>query len=70
MFVCICRSVTDKDIARAVEDGADSLRAVRETLDLGSQCGKCVVEAATIVKQTKASMKQNKASAELAYEVA
>lgn len=63
MFVCICRSVTDKDIALAVESGADSLRAVREVLDLGSQCGKCVVEAANIVKETKDAMA-------LAYEVA
>lgn len=63
MFVCVCKAITDKDIAQAVENGADSLRAVREALDLGSQCGKCVVEAANVVKETKANMK-------LAYEVA
>ena len=41
MYVCICNSVTDRQIRKAVEDGCDSLDKLREELRVGAGCGKC-----------------------------
>ncbi|WP_371374991.1 bacterioferritin-associated ferredoxin [Thalassotalea aquiviva] len=41
MFVCICHAITEKDIENAVANGAGSMKALREQLNVASQCGKC-----------------------------
>lgn len=41
MYVCICHSVTDREIKRAVNRGVDSLPALQTQLKVGSCCGKC-----------------------------
>ena len=41
MYVCICKGITDTQIRAAIEDGASSLRDVRNSLGVASQCGKC-----------------------------
>ncbi|MCH8493519.1 MAG: bacterioferritin-associated ferredoxin [Idiomarina sp.] len=41
MYVCLCKSVTDKQISQAVANGASSVRDLRQQFGLGSQCGKC-----------------------------
>ncbi len=41
MFVCICHAITEKDIALAVEQGAGTMKELREQLNIASQCGKC-----------------------------
>jgi bacterioferritin-associated ferredoxin len=41
MYVCLCKGITDTQIRAAVEDGANSLRDLRATLGVASQCGKC-----------------------------
>ena len=44
MFVCMCYGVTDKDIMNAVEqDGVGNIRELRQHLELGNQCGKCML---------------------------
>ena len=53
MFVCMCYGVTDKAIKRAVADrGVRNLRELREELELGSQCGKCIQMAQQIIDTT------------------
>ncbi len=53
MFVCMCYGVTDKDIRNAVQqDGVGNLRELRQQLDLGSQCGKCIQMAQQIIDST------------------
>jgi bacterioferritin-associated ferredoxin len=42
MYVCICHSVTDRQIREAVDQGAASLEDLGETLALGTSCGKCL----------------------------
>lgn len=51
MYVCLCKGVTDSQIRGAVEDGAESLRAVRESLGVMTQCGKCSCLTRQIVKE-------------------
>lgn len=49
MFVCICKAVSDKAIKQAIADGASSMRELKNLLDVGSQCGKCVCQAQQIL---------------------
>lgn len=53
MYVCICNNVTDKDIAKAVENGCHSLDTLQQHTQLGTQCGSCINEACAILKQLK-----------------
>ncbi|MEM0955500.1 MAG: bacterioferritin-associated ferredoxin [Pseudomonadota bacterium] len=52
MYVCVCKGITDTQIRAAVEDGASSLRDVRTTLGVASQCGKCGVLTRQIVRES------------------
>lgn len=50
MVVCLCKGVSDRQIQQLVDAGARSLRDVRETTGLGTQCGKCACEARQLVR--------------------
>ena len=41
MYVCLCKGITDSQIRTVVENGAQTMRQVREALGVMSQCGKC-----------------------------
>ncbi len=41
MYVCICAAVTDKQIARAVSEGAATLDDLAVCLGVGTGCGCC-----------------------------
>ena len=40
MIVCICRGKSDRDVMRAIEAGAESLRDLQRC-GIGDQCGSC-----------------------------
>jgi bacterioferritin-associated ferredoxin len=42
LIVCHCRFATDREIRRAVREGATSLREVGATCGAASGCGGCV----------------------------
>lgn len=52
MYVCLCKGITDTQIREAVQQGAHSLRDVRNTLGVASQCGKCGVLTREILRET------------------
>lgn len=52
MYVCICKGITDTQIRAAVQDGASSVRDVRNTLGVASQCGKCGMLTRDIVRES------------------
>lgn len=53
MYVCLCHGVTDKTIKQAViENGVGSMRELKESLNVGSQCGRCVQMAQQIIDNT------------------
>jgi bacterioferritin-associated ferredoxin len=54
MYVCLCKGITDTQIRAAVEDGASSLREVRRSLGVASQCGKCGIVTREILRETLA----------------
>jgi bacterioferritin-associated ferredoxin len=51
MYVCICNSVTEKQIRRAKAAGADTLGALRDTLGVATGCGSCAEMAASILDE-------------------
>jgi bacterioferritin-associated ferredoxin len=41
MIVCLCHTISERDIARAASDGASTLTHLSERLNLGTCCGAC-----------------------------
>ncbi len=41
MYVCICHAITEKDVKKAVSQGACTLSMLSEQTQLGTQCGNC-----------------------------
>lgn len=52
MYVCLCHGVTDQHIREAIDDGCDNYRAIRETLKVGTKCGKCACDAKCLVRES------------------
>lgn len=50
MYVCNCNGVTESEIRGAVELGCDSVTALQRELGVASCCGKCLPEAARLVR--------------------
>lgn len=50
MYVCICNAVTDKDIIQAAENGASSLKDLRNELNVATCCGRCATCARGLLK--------------------
>ncbi len=40
MIICLCRGKSDRDVMRAIEDGASTLRDLQRC-GIGDQCGSC-----------------------------
>jgi bacterioferritin-associated ferredoxin len=59
MYVCICKGITDTQIRAAVQDGASSVRDVRNSLGVASQCGKCGILTRDIVRESLNDMADN-----------
>ena len=51
MYVCLCNAVTDKEIAQAVSDGANSFSSVQTTTGAATGCGSCKRTAEIIIDQ-------------------
>lgn len=51
MYVCVCHAITDRQIRRAVDQGAGSLLEVQMHLPVGACCGRCVDEAETVIRE-------------------
>jgi len=41
MLVCLCKVVSDKDIRRAIDDGATNVKQVAKCTGAGTGCGAC-----------------------------
>ena len=49
MFVCLCKAVSDKAIKQQIAMGTSTMRELKASLGVGSQCGKCVCQASAIL---------------------
>jgi bacterioferritin-associated ferredoxin len=52
MYVCVCRAVTDGQIKNAVEDGCCSMRDLRNTLGVTTQCGRCACSVREVLDES------------------
>lgn len=59
MYVCVCKGITDTQIRAAVQDGASSLREIRNSLGVASQCGKCGILTRQIVRESLSDQVDN-----------
>lgn len=50
MYVCLCKGITERQIHRAIDEGACSMRDLRQQLGIATQCGRCGKCARTILK--------------------
>ena len=41
MYVCLCRGITDRDIHKAIREGATTLNDLEYQLGAGTGCGGC-----------------------------
>lgn len=77
MYVCLCKGVTEKDIRKAVDQGAVRMRDLKACLDITTQCGTCACHAKQVLEQAlkeKKSARSNGSNtacvqANYAYEV-
>jgi len=51
MYVCVCNSVTDKQIIKAAEEGATSLKDLSEELNVATCCGRCATCAKKVLRE-------------------
>ncbi|SET06547.1 (2Fe-2S)-binding protein [Thalassotalea agarivorans] len=53
MYVCLCRGITDKQIAALVQEkGVGSVRELKAHLDVSTDCGICVKAAKQVIDDT------------------
>ncbi len=50
MYVCICNSVTDRQIQEAVRQGADTFGKVSSELGVATCCGQCEEHAREVIE--------------------
>ena len=51
MYVCLCKGVTDRDLAQAVSAGVCSMRELQRCTGAATQCGQCGPEVRACLTQ-------------------
>ncbi|MGY0398522.1 MAG: (2Fe-2S)-binding protein [Ostreibacterium sp.] len=51
MYICLCHTVTDKDIVQAINEGTQSLSEMMVKLKVATQCGGCLNDVMQIIHQ-------------------
>lgn len=54
MYVCLCHSITDREIRRAAKNGVDNLYELQQTLGVATGCGSCAQMAEDILDDENA----------------
>ena len=60
--LCLCCNVTEGKILKAIENGADSLEAVRKAVRYGYSCGMCTAGIEGYIARELASRRTGKTS--------
>jgi bacterioferritin-associated ferredoxin len=53
VIICICRGKSDRDVTKAIANGASSVRDLQRC-GMGDQCGSCVNSLRTMIAQSAA----------------
>jgi bacterioferritin-associated ferredoxin len=51
MYICLCHGITDRQIRRAVDEGASSLGEVQLQLPVAGCCGRCEPAARELIRE-------------------
>ena len=54
MYVCVCSAVTERQIHQAVKNGAKTVKHLKDQLNVGTECGRCVSCAKACIKEAHA----------------
>lgn len=68
MYVCLCVGVTDGQIREAIYQGCCSYKEVRDTTQVGTQCGKCACLAKQVVRETLTELQVSQPATAFAVE--
>ncbi len=52
MYLCICRSITDRKIKEAIYDGASNMDDIKQGLGAATCCGKCSRSINEVIQET------------------
>jgi len=52
MYICVCNAVTESELQRAIADGAETIKDLREKLLVTGCCGSCMNSVKQILEQT------------------
>jgi bacterioferritin-associated ferredoxin len=55
MIICVCKNVSERDIAQAVAEGCNSFAALQEELEVGRCCGTCECAARDAFSEKRAA---------------
>ena len=42
MYICVCNAVTERQVNKAIDAGATTIKDLSRQLGVGAQCGACV----------------------------
>ncbi len=73
MYVCVCNAVTESQIHQAVREGATTVKHLKETLGVGTECTCCVGCAKACIKEAtleNSRLEMNTSSAETSNQFA
>lgn len=59
MYICICNAVTDRQIAEALSEGADTLAKLQKKLAVSTCCGSCITDIEDILCRVSANSHHN-----------
>lgn len=65
MYVCVCNAVTERQIHEAVNEGATTVRQLKEQLGVGADCASCASCAKACINDAKKAQKTKKLQAVL-----
>lgn len=55
MYICLCQAVNERHIREAVQQGARSMRELRQQLGVAAGCGRCARHALQVLRQEGAA---------------
>ena len=59
MYVCLCNAVSDKQIKKAISEGASSVEEVQQVSNVGKNCGTCIFAVKEIIDREIGEKKEN-----------
>lgn len=53
MYICLCNAVSEKQIRKAVSEGAETVEEIKEKFNAGKNCGSCIFALERVIARQK-----------------